>query len=561
MVPSRKIQVRPMAYRDPKHPQPALHSGSSTPRLICLGAISALVLGGCRVGPEYSKPDATVNSEWLESAVAPPSGPKPDNARWWESFDDPVLNKLITEAYQQNLNLRTAGLRVLEARARRGVAVGEFYPQLQEVFGDISNNQQSANAPATGDQSFAQASVGLQAAWELDFWGKFRRGIEAADAELLASVANYDAVLVSLVAEVATSYILIRATEERLEVTRTNVALQQNTLELTRVRFKAGAVSELDVSTARATLADTQAAIPRLEDSLRQAKLALCVLLGKAPSTLDVELAPTEGQSRIVPEAPPQIALGVPAELLRRRPDVRQAERVAAAQSARIGVATADLYPSISIAGATGFASSNYEGLRTPDLGNIFDADSFTGFIGLQVNWPILQYGRVTGNIRAQDALFEQAVAQYQNSVLKAAAEVEGGLYTFLRARDQAGYLGESVAAAQRSVELSLIQYRNGAVDFIRVNDAQTVLVTGQDRFIVAKAAISLGAVQTFRALGGGWEIRIGNEFIDETTSARMRKRTDWGDVMGPPATWEKGKDLGFPRPLEESPDAAEQPR
>jgi outer membrane protein TolC len=287
-----------------------------------------------------------------------------------------------------------------------------------------------------------------------------------------------------------------------------------------------------------------------MENALRQTTLALCVLLGRTPSTLESELAPEPGAAAVgVPAAPNEIVTGIPADLLRRRPDVRAAERFAAAESARIGQVVADLYPRISITGATGFVSSTYEGSRNSDLGDIFDADSFSGFIGLEINWPILNYGRIENNIRVQDARYEQAVAIYQDSVLRAAADVEGGLSEFLRSRERATHLTEAVNASQRSVELSLIQYRAGAVDFIRVNDAQTQLVEQQDSLVVSRASIALGVVRTYRALGGGWETREGQEFIDEATAQRMRERTDWGGVLAP--GWQDGKDLGFSRPAE----------
>lgn len=284
--------------------------------------------------------------------------------------------------------------------------------------------------------------------------------------------------------------------------------------------------------------------------------MVLCVLLGRTPSELDEELRPTNGLARTVPDAPAQLATGVPADLLRRRPDVRAAERQAAAQSARIGQAVADLYPSISITGATGFVVSDYDG---SDLGDIFDSDSFAGFIGLRVNWPILNYGRIEGNIRVQDARYEQAVARYQESVLRAAADVEAGLSDFLRSRERTAFLAEAVSASQRSVEISLIQYRAGAVDFIRVNDAQSTLVQEQDNLVVSRAAIALGAVRTYRALGGGWETREGREFVDPETTERMRNRTNWGDVLS--NEWQEGADLGFARPGERSGAQAKEPR
>lgn len=498
------------------------------------------------VGPDYKRPDVVLNDAWTYPGTG--TGTDAASQRWWEAFNDPTLTALVQKAYAQNLSIKSAGLRVIEARARRGVAVGRFFAQSQEAFGGIANRQLSQNAPGSAaETSYSDAQIGLQAAWELDFWGKFRRGIEAADAELLATVADYDAIVVSLVSDVAANYVLIRSLEERLVYARANAALQAETLALTQTRQKAGAVSELDVSTARATLANTQSLIPLLENDLQQTKLAVCVLLGQTPSQLDAELAPASGAARQLPEVPAQIAAGIPADLLRRRPDVRVAERLAAAQSARIGQATADLYPSIAIAGSTGFVSSTYEGVRRPDLGNIFDSDSFSGFIGLQVNWPILNYGRIENNIRVQDAQYEQAVAAYRNTVLTAASDVEAGLSDFLRSKERSGFLAEAVDASKRSAELSLIQYRAGAVDFIRVNNAQTALVQQQDSLVVARAAIALGAVRTYRALGGGWEIREGLEFIDEATAKQMRERTDWGNVLSP--DWGRGEDLGFKRP------------
>jgi len=517
--------------------------------------VGVIAISGCKVGPNYQTPDAAVNEAWLlENSSAETAKA---NVCWWESFNDPAMTALVQDACTQNLTLKQAGLRVIEARAALGISVGRFFPQTQEAVAGLQANQLSLNDAGTAgnDRSFSNTGIGLQAAWELDFWGKFRRGIEAADATVQFTVADYDAVMVSLAASVASTYIQIRSLEERLMFTRANVELQSATLSLTETRFRLGAVSELDVSTARSTLANTQALIPDQENALRQAKLALCVLLGRTPSDLEAELSSPSGAPPLVPEAPPQIAAGIPADLLRRRPDVRAAERAAAAQSARIGEAVADLYPRISIVGATGFVSSTYAGNVQPNLGNVFDANSFAGFIGLQVNWPVLNYGRIRGNIRVQDARFEQAVAAYQESVLLAAGEVEGGLSEFLRSKERAGYLTEAVNASKRSAELSLIQYRAGAVDFIRVNNAQTELVRQQDSLVIARASIALGAVKTYRALGGGWEIRQGQEFVDPQTVERMRNTTDWGDVLGP--NWEQGKDLGFPRPKEIEPNPA----
>ncbi len=501
------------------------------------------------VGPDYTKTTTEVNPAWIEPTGGDERLSEEElSPAWWRVFHDPILNALVDEAYRENFTLRTAGLRVIEARARRGIAVGRFFPQTQAAFGSVSANQLSANVPGgEGDRSYGFDEVGLQAVWEIDVWGKFRRGIEAADAEVLASLANYDQVLVSLVAEVASSYVLLRSLEERLEIARKNADLQLATLELTRIRHKAGAVSELDVTTAEATLKNTEAQIPALLDAIRDTQLSLCVLLGRTPSTLRDILTPPNGATPTVPEAPARIAVGIPADLLRRRPDVRAAEQICRAECARIGEAETELLPRISIAGMTGFASSNYKGLRTPELGNIFDGDSFEGFIGLQIDWPILNYGRIIGAVRAQDAIFEQAVSNYEESVIRAAAEVERGISRFLRSRERSRKLVEGVMSAKRSVEISLIQYRAGAVDFIRVNDAQTVLLQQEDLSVDARASIALGAIAAYRAMGGGWEIRGDSELVNQATVERMRATVDWGDVLNP--DWSKGSDFFFKRP------------
>jgi len=522
-------------------------------------AASVTLTSGCMVGPDYAQPSADVNAAW-QSPAGWSELPTEGELRWWTRFDDPTLSALVRQAYERNLDARLAGLRVLEARAARGIAVGRFFPQTQQLVGGIGQNQISANdALAPGDRSFATDTVGFEAAWELDFWGKFRRGIESADAEVQLTVADYDNVLVTLAADVAATYIQIRSIEERLEVARANVRLQRETLDLTETRFRLGAISELDVATAKATLANTEAQIPQLENAYRQQVLALCILLGRTPSELRSELAPAPGRERRVPMPPTEIAIGVPADLLRRRPDVRASERLAAAQCARIGQAVADLLPRIQIKGATGFVSSNYEDFRQPNLGNIFDGRSFAGFIGLDVVWPILNYGRIIGNVRVQDALYEQAIVSYQQTVLRAAGEVEAGLSEFLRARERTVKLVDAVRASERSVELSLIQYSAGAVDFIRVNQAQTSLVQQQDELVVSNASIALGAVRTYRALGGGWEVRQGYEFVDQATIDAMRARTDWGDVVAP--DWASGSDLGFARPKPDVDSWGEAPR
>ncbi|MEE8153941.1 MAG: TolC family protein [Phycisphaerales bacterium] len=263
------------------------------------------------------------------------------------------------------------------------------------------------------------------------------------------------------------------------------------------------------------------------------------------PSEL-TDLLPETG---LIPVAPPEVLVGIPANLLRRRPDVRSAEQIAAVLSAQIGVAEADLYPTVHLFGSTGFRTGDSFGAdgMTKDLGDLFDSDSYFGFIGLNFSWPIFNYGRIKNNVRIQDAKFQQAIVNYENTVLRAAAEVESGLSGFLRAREEATHLRESVGATQRSVELSTTQYREGTADFIRVLTAQTFLVAQQDRLAATEAKIALNLISTYKSLGGGWEIRRGNEFIPDALREEMRERTDWGDIMSP--DYSSGKDVLFDRP------------
>jgi NodT family efflux transporter outer membrane factor (OMF) lipoprotein len=321
----------------------------------------ALLLSGCMVGPDFVKPDAQVEEGWLQQHNQEIKSEPADFSEWWTVFNDPVLDNLIEIASRQNLDLQNAGLRILEARAQLGIAVGFQYPQTQQIGGEANANQLSENAPngAGADKFFYNYQFGFDAAWEFDFWGRFRRGVESANASLYTSLADYDDILVSLIAEVARTYFDIRTFEQRLVVTRENIKLQEKSLDIAAARFQFGDTSELDVSQAKALLKQTQATIPPLEASLRQAKNALAILLGILPTEVQDILGPPKP----IPTAPIEVAVGIPAELLRRRPDIRLAEFQAAVQSAQIGIAKADLYPSFSLVGSIGLQSSDKGGV------------------------------------------------------------------------------------------------------------------------------------------------------------------------------------------------------
>jgi NodT family efflux transporter outer membrane factor (OMF) lipoprotein len=500
-----------------------------------LGAlvISALLVSGCAmVGPDYVKPSAPEPKEWLQEEEPKLKSEEADFSQWWTIFDDTILNDLIQAAYLQNLPLRIAGVRIMEARARLGIAVGNRYPQLQQVGAGYTRANLSENAANTAgaDHAYGEYDVGFDAAWELDFWGKFRRGVESSAASLEASVADYDDALVSLTAEVARTYVVIRTLEERLAIARENVKIQERSLKIAQVRFEGGVVTELDVQQAKALLRDTQALIPRLESDLRQAKNGLAILLGALPGDVDGMLA----ASKPIPTPPVEVAVGIPAELLRRRPDIRFAEFQVAAQSARIGIAKADLYPHFSLLGSVGLRTGDSASALTRgnDIGDLFKAKSIEYFAGPTLRWDILNYGRIKNRVRVEDARLQELVVNYQNTVLRSARETEDAMVAFVRSEEESVFLSESVVASKRSVDLALIQYREGLVDYQRVLDTQRSLTQQQDFLTATKGSVTLNLIAVYKALGGGWQIRAGKDFVPEQTKEAMRGRTNWGDLL-----------------------------
>ncbi len=501
------------------------HEAHPLAGLIGLTALIMLVSGCAAVGPDYETPQAPMSQQWIDIDAPRVNNQSADYAQWWTAFEDPVLNSLVEMAYQQNLTLRIAGLRILEARANLGIAVGSRYPQSQQINGGAARVQVSENEPGSVfvDRNFNTANVAFDLAWEIDFWGRFRRLIESADAQLDASIADYDDVMVALAAEVARSYVLIRTFEERLLLAQANVVTQEDALRIADVRFQNGAVTELDVQQARAVLGNTEAAIPLLETGLRQTTNALAVLLALTPRDLGDLL---KGAAPI-PAAPPEISMGVPAELLRRRPDVQRAERLLAAQSALIGVAITDLYPRFTLAGSVGFRTSDLAGSSS----DLFDSGNTTGFLGPFFSWNVFNYGRIQNNIRVQDARFQQLLVNYQHTVLSALAETENAIVAYLKAHDRARFLGESVAAAQRSVELSLVQYREGTTDFNRVLDTLDLLFEQQDAATATTGDIATNLIIMYKALGGGYEEggeRNIQEYVADEDQEQLRARTKY---------------------------------
>ena len=488
--------------------------------LLCWGMSLLVLASGCmtspreyfrngfKVGPNYCKPAAPVAEHWIDYADARVISEPQNNWAWWSTFNDPILNGLIQNASQQNITLRQAGFRVMEARALDAYARGNLFPQSQTAFGGYNRNLLSEQVGFVGGgggglgvpREFSIWQFGTQFQWELDFWGRFRRSIEAADAQLDASIEDYDDVLVILIADVASAYVDVRTLEQRLRYARQNVESQSGSLRLAEDKKEAGVSSQLDVSQAVTNVAQTEATIPQFEAQLRQAENRLCTLMGMPPQDIKALLA-GNGGIRPIPTAPADVVLGIPADLIRRRPDVRRQERLVAQQSALIGVAESDLYPAFSITGQIFVRASQFQ--------NLFLSNATGGNVGPSFSWNIFNYGRIRNLVAAEEARFMQQVSQYQQTVLDANREAEDAIVQFLQSQEQVRILRTGVAAAAQSRDLVNELYQGGQADFGRVFVAELFLVQQQDALAVAEGTVARSLVEINRALGGGWQIRL----------------------------------------------------
>lgn len=463
-----------------------------------LPAAVVLVAMGCTpVGPDFVRPEPEAPGQWsqeLSQGLEPTPQADPD---WWRVFGDPVLDDFVESARMRNNELQIAGLRVLEARAQLGFATGQLYPQSQFAAGQATyiSPPETALVP----ENYWQYALAGNVSWEIDFWGRFRRAIESADAAYLASIADYDQVEVLVVAAVVETYNLIRVAEEQLRIANENLKLQQRSFDIADLLYRQGEDSELDMQQAKTLLLATQATIPALEAALVQSRNALSALLGMPPGTVTARLAGAEG----IPTVPQGIAIGAPADMLRNRPDVRAAEYLAAAQNALVGLAEADLYPSFGLTGSIGVSAG---GPGDSDFGDLFSADALTFSVGPSFVWPFLNYGRIKNNIRVQDARLQQALVFYRETALQAAREAEDAIAGFIGARAQSAILAETVIAAKRSNELSTLQYREGFSDYQRVLDSQQALFAQQQRYVAAQGEVVSNLIALNKSLGSGWQ-------------------------------------------------------
>jgi NodT family efflux transporter outer membrane factor (OMF) lipoprotein len=481
------------------------------------------------VGPDYKDPELTIGKHWLGASSKKNAAIKnasPKTANWWKMFNDPTLTALIEEGYHNNINTQIAGVRVLQSRALLAQARGELFPQSQYISGEYlyerigGSSLQNILPP-----SFHIASLGFSASWELDFWGKYRRAIRSQDASFLASLAAYDNALVTLTADIASTYINIRLYETLIHVTKTNIRLQRNSLKIARSRYEAGETSLIDVEQAKTGLERTIASLPGYANNLRQQKDKLAVLLGLAPHEVDKLLIRSKG----IPHAPSQIEVGIPKETLAKRPDIHQARLEAVAQLEKIGATKANLFPALSLTGSFSFAGNS---IGNSSIGDTFKWSNRLVNAGPLLAWPILNYGQITNQVRVEDALFQEKLLDYIEVVLEAQQEVQDSISSYVEAKKAKNALSKSNHSAMRTVKLALIRYKEGAANYTTVLDAEREQLNIQTSLTNAKNEISQAVVALYRSLGGGWQIREGHDVISKKVKEEMASRTNWGHLL-----------------------------
>lgn len=490
-------------------------------QLLLLGVLG---LSGCvRLGPDFQSPKPAWIDRWSSPALEQSSqrSLNPDLRQWWQVFGDPLLDRLIDEADAHNSDLKIAGLRVMEARALLGIAQSGRYPQLQQASVDsLYFNRRQSGGSNPQDSHFWQHSAGFDIGWELDFWGRFARAIESADAGYFAAQANYEDVLVLLRAQVADTYFSLRTTEARLRVARENARQQQRNFEITEKLFNSGQQAELDLQQAKTQYLGTLSTIPNFEDQVLRTRNALAVLIGQPPGALP-QLLENEGLIPLVDRA---VLQDVPANLLLRRPDVRAAELNVAAQSALIGVAETDFYPSLTLLGSIVWSADTLNGTsRSLD---------FIG--GPSLRWNLFDHGQISNNVRIQDARLQQLIEAYRDKVRQAAREADDAASGLIKSLERERILREAEVAAKRSLVLASAQYREGYSDFQRVLDAQRALLEQQDNYLVSRSNAVSNVIALYKALGGGWYSALPK--IDAATRRQMEQRTDWGDLLDEPS-------------------------
>lgn len=499
--------------------------GTFPTRLAAL-AVAGLLAACTTLGPDYQEPEVSWLADWQSDLYGQLREPQRESdmdlSFWWQVFDDTTLNGLIETARRENPSLQIAGLRILESRAQLGIAGSNLYPQLQQVNGAATYIDTRRNGGAVdNDDSFTNYQAGFDIGWELDFWGRFRRGVESADAAFFASITNQQDVQVLLAAQVADLYFSYRTTHALIAIARKNAEIQKRSLDMTERLYRGGQQSELDLQQARTQYLTTLSSVPPLEIRLTQTRNALATLLARPPGDIpELAAAPKE-----LPGVPGVSVDEIPARLLARRPDVRTAAWQVAAQSAQIGIAEADYYPAISLLGSIGWSGTSGGG--RPDSTVLGGGPAFT--------WNVFDHGRIADNIRLQDARLQQTIESFQNRVLLAAQEIDNAAVTVVKTRELQAVLVQSVAAAERSLELATTLYVEGYADFSRVLDAQRSVFSQSTDELANRGNHISAIISLYRALGGGWVETPIDQLIPAPTRDTLQQRSDWGDLLTAP--------------------------
>jgi NodT family efflux transporter outer membrane factor (OMF) lipoprotein len=478
------------------------------------------------LGPDYEEPTVSWLEDWQPSAYSAASDQtsqqQVDLSFWWQQFNDPVLNQLIIEARQENLQLRIAGLRIFESQALLGIADSNVYPQVQQVGGAINYaNNQFHGSDAPDNQSFTSYGLGFNIGWEMDFWGRFQRGIESANAAYFSSIVNQQDMQVLITAQVVDLYFAYRTTDARIVIAHNNAAIQKRSYEITEVLFINGEQSELDLQQAKTQYLATLSSIPGLQITLLKIRNSLSVLLARAPGKI-TELT---SDNYTLPDVAAGSSQNIPANLLNRRPDVRSAAWQVAAQSAQIGIAEADYYPAISLLGSIGWSGNSLNG----------SSDTSSLLLGPTLTWSIFDYGRIENNIRVQDARLQQRIEAYQDAVLQAAREVDDAAFSIQKTSEQKVLVDQALVASERALEIANIRYREGYAGFQRVLDAQRAMFSQSERQLLTHADHLSAVISLYKGLGGGWTEISTETLMPESTRSAMQNRIDWGEQLTSP--------------------------
>ncbi len=496
---------------------------------------------GCtKVGPNFSGVDAIIYKSQLKDARN-----EKEIAKWWKNFNDETLNTLVDKTYKQNLDLKSAGLRILQSRAILGISEGLLYPQKQTLSGSALSNRIDGNG-------FGNVGVNFDIGWEMDIWGKYARGIESSQATLFASLASYNDIMISVIAEMARNYINYRTAQERIAYTRRNIVIQEYVTKITKIQFNTGNVSELDMQQSLAQLHSTKAALPTFKLSMIKAKNAMAILIGSTPLEIEkllnhslndkdqieeylntkkssIEIKDKNNETlniSIIPSINFNPNYAIDASVLKNRPDLKVAEYIAHANSANIGLSEAELYPSFTLLGSIGINTNNADGTWSSST------DSLGVSIGPAFSWNIFAYDRIKNKIRLQDAIFEESLMTYNKKVLLAMGEVSDALHGYKYTSEQQVENKKAVDATVRAFNISITQYNNGLVGYQRLLSSVEKLTRDQDRYAQVKGSLSINAIALYKALGGGWQMSQGKSYISDALSTKMSQRTDWDTYL-----------------------------